>query len=129
MIKTLAKVAGVVFLALGALSFVPAVTHDGTLFNLLAVNQATSIVYLLTGAVALWAGWTSTYASRMYFQVSGVVYGVLAIMGFFAANGEILNVIANNQTSTLFHTVIAVASLGIGFAMKDEEVPTTAPRS
>ena len=129
MIKTLATVFGVVMLAAGALGFVPGATTDGMLLGVFHVNPAHNIIHLLTGAVGLWAGLTSVQYSRLFFQIAGVVYAVVTAMGYFAGDEQILGVVANNAADTWLHGIIAAASLGIDFGLKDEEEATTAPRS
>jgi Domain of unknown function (DUF4383) len=124
MLKTAALVFGVVFLLVGILGFVPAATPNGMLLGVFHVNAAHNIVHLLSGAVALWAGLTSVSASRLYFRVFGVVYALVAVLGFFAArDGMLLGLITNNPPDTWLHVAIAVAALVLGFVVKDEGAP------
>ena len=59
MVKTAAVLFGVVFLLVGILGFVPAVTKDQMLLGIFHVNAAHNCVHLLSGVVALFAGMTS----------------------------------------------------------------------
>src|SRR2546421_1905171 len=115
MVKTMAVLFGVVFLLVGILGFVPAVTKDQMLLGIFHVNAAHNAVHLLSGAVALFAGMTSAGASRTYFRVFGVIYGVVAVMGFFVGDGMLLGLISNNTADTWLHVVIAAVSLLLGF--------------
>ena len=115
MVKTAAVLFGVVFLLLGILGFVPAVTKDEMLLGIFHVNAAHNVVHLLSGAVALFAGMTSMGAARMYFRIFGLVYGVVAVMGFFVGDGMLLGLISNNTANTWLHVVIAAVSLLLGF--------------
>jgi hypothetical protein len=117
-LKKLAVVFGVVFLVVGALGFVPALTPDGHLLGLFHVNPLHNVVHLASGAVALWVGLTSERGAKLYFQIFGLVYAVVAILGFIYDDRPILGLVANNAADTRLHVVIAVAALYLGFLMK-----------
>jgi hypothetical protein len=115
MVKTAAVLFGVVFLLVGILGFVPAVTKDQMLLGIFHVNAAHNCVHLLSGVVALFAGMTSLGAARMYFRIFGLVYGLVAVMGFFVGDGMLLGLISNNAADTWLHVGIAAVSLILGF--------------
>jgi hypothetical protein len=115
MIRTAAKVFGAVFLLIGVLGFVPALTPNGDLLGLFRVNTLHNIVHLASGVVALLAGFYNERAAKMYFQVFGVVYGLVAILGFVYGSKDILGLVASNLPDTLLHVVIAAAALYLGF--------------
>ena len=115
MVKSMAVVFGVVFLIIGVLGFVPGVTTDHMLLGIFHVNAAHNVVHLLSGAVALFCGMSSTAASRMYFRIFGVIYGLVAVMGFMVGDGMLLGLISNNTADTWLHVVIAAVSLVLGF--------------
>jgi uncharacterized protein DUF4383 len=68
----------------------------------------------------LWAGRTSAAYARTYFRVFGVVYALVAVLGFYVGNGMLLGLISNNMPDTWLHVAIAVVALALGFAVKDE---------
>jgi hypothetical protein len=117
MVKSMAVLFGVVFLLIGILGFVPAVTKDEMLLGIFHVNAAHNVVHLLSGAVALFAGLTSVGASRIYFKIFGVVYGLVAVLGFMnpGEHTMLLNLISNNTADTWLHVGIAAVSLILGF--------------
>ena len=115
MVKTAAILFGVVFLLVGILGFVPAVTKDQMLLGIFHVNAAHNCVHLLSGVVALFAGMTSAGAARWYFRIFGLVYGLVAVMGFFVGDGMLLGLISNNAAVTWLHVGIAAVSLILGF--------------
>ena len=131
MTKSAALVFGAVFLLIGILGFVPATAPNGMLLGLFHVNPAHNIVHLLTGAIALGVGMTSAYASRLFFQVFGIVYGLVAVLGFVYGDQPILGLIANNTADAWLHVLIAAVSLYLGFATSAVDVaerqPTTRP--
>jgi hypothetical protein len=119
MLKTVAVVFGVVFIAVGVLGFVPGITNNQMMLGIFHVNTMHNIVHLLSGAAALAAGLTSTNVARLYFRVFGVVYGVVALLGFVVGDGMLLGLVSNNMADTWLHVVIALAALYLGFMAKD----------
>jgi len=119
MLKTLAIIFGVVFIAVGILGFVPGITNNNMLLGIFHVNAMHNIVHLLSGAVALATGFMGTKAARIYFQVFGVVYGLVALLGFVVGDGMLLGLISNNMADTWLHVVIAATALYLGFMHKD----------
>jgi hypothetical protein len=115
MVKTAAVLFGVVFLLVGILGFVPAVTKDQMLLGIFHVNAAHNCVHLLSGVVALFVGMTSAGAARWYFRIFGLVYGLVAVMGFVVGDGMLLGLISNNTAVTWLHVGIAAVSLILGF--------------
>jgi hypothetical protein len=125
MLKTAAIVFGIAFILVGILGFVPAATPDGMLLGTFHVNAAHNVVHLFSGAVALWAGFTSIAASRLYFRIFGIVYALVAALGFAAGDSMLLGLVTNNAADTWLHVVIAVAALVLGFGVKGESAPAT----
>jgi hypothetical protein len=116
-LRTVAIVFGIVLLIVGILGFVPSIAPDEMLFGIFHVNTAHNGVHLLSGAIALLCGLASTQASRLYFRIFGVIYGIVAVLGFLQGEGHLLGVISNNMADTWLHVVIAGASLALGFAV------------
>ena len=118
MITTMAKVFGVVFLLVGILGFIPGIAPDGHLLGIFHVNAAHNIVHLLTGAIALAVGCSSMRASRLFFQVFGIVYALVAVLGFVYGNQPIFGIIANNIADAWLHVMIACVAVYFGFVAK-----------
>jgi Domain of unknown function (DUF4383) len=131
MTKSAALVFGAVFMLIGILGFVPGTAPNGMLLGLFHVNAAHNVVHLLTGAIALGVGMTSVPASRLFFQVFGIVYGLVAVLGFVYGERPILGLIANNMADTWLHVLIPAVSLFLGFATSPTTVvghePTARP--
>ena len=115
MVKTMAVLFGLVFLVVGILGFVPAVTKDQMLLGIFHVNAAHNCVHLLSGVVALLCGMCGACAARWYFRIFGLVYGAVAVMGFVMGDGMLLGLISNNTADTWLHVGIAAVSLILGF--------------
>src|SRR5437660_8792741 len=114
MVKSLAILFGIVFLAIGILEFVQGITKDDMLLGIFMVNPAHSVVHIASGLVFLVASMAG--GARLWFQIFGVVYAIVAIMGFMNPNGMLLGLISNNPADTWLHVVLAAAMLLIGFA-------------
>jgi len=115
MAKTLAVLFGIVFLAIGILGFVPGITTNDMLLGIFMVNGAHSIVHIVSGVIFLLAAMGGSGPSRMWFQIFGLIYAVVAIWGFMVGNGTVLWMISNNPADTWLHVVLAVVMLLIGF--------------
>lgn len=109
-LKLLAVLFGIGFLAAGIGAFVPAWTPDGYLFGIFHVNTMHNVVHIVTGVIALLAAFKN-YA-KLFFQVFGVVYAVVTVWGFWT--GDVLGMHMNTADNIL-HLVIAVIALYLGF--------------
>jgi hypothetical protein len=116
MIKAMATVFGIIFLLAGVLGFVPGITHDGHLLGIFHVNTAHNIVHLLSGLAALVAASMGVGPVQNYFRIFGIVYGLVALLGFLNGDQPVFGIIANNTADTWLHVAIALVSLMLGFA-------------
>jgi hypothetical protein len=107
---------GIVFLAVGILGFVPGITKDEMLLGIFHVNAMHSIVHIVSGAVFLFASMAGAGLARLWFKVFGLIYAVVAVLGFMNPTGPVLGMISNNPADTWLHVVLAAAMLLIGFA-------------
>lgn len=124
MIKKLAIVFGVVFVAIGVLGFIPGVTTaDGKLLGIFQVSTLHNIIHLLSGIAALIAASDVVY-SRLYFRVFGVVYALVAIIGWLQGN-TVLGLIDVNFADNILHTVLAIAISAIGYGLPAVDEPRT----
>src|SRR5688572_12301027 len=114
MLKTLAIVTGSIFLLIGILGFIPATAPDGHLLGIFHVNVMHNIVHLVSGLAALACGLLSEKASRAFFAIFGVIYGLVAILGFLMGEGMLLGLIAINTADNWLHLIIALVALYLG---------------
>ena len=122
MLKKAALVFGIVFVLVGILGFIPGITTgDHMLLGIFHVNAVHNVIHLLSGAIALWVSQTSYSASKTYFMVFGIIYLLVAILGFVYGDKNILGIVSSNMADTWLHVVIAVAALALGFAGPAEE--------
>jgi hypothetical protein len=127
MAKTFGMLFGIVFLAVGILGFVPGITTTGAdgmpmLLGIFMVNTTHSVVHIASGVVFLLASMSGAGAARLWFQIFGVIYAIVAILGFMTPNGMLLGLISNNPADTWLHVVLAVAMLAIGFGTPKQAV-------
>ena len=122
MLKTAAIWFGIIFLVIGALGFFPGLAPESMLLGIFHVDTLHNVVHLLTGGVALAAAVAGERASRVYFQVFGVVYALVALLGFFYGNAPLLGIMAHNWADVWLHVAIAVVALYLGFGYRRRTV-------
>jgi hypothetical protein len=124
MVKTLAILFGLIFLVVGILGFVPAATHEVNgmpmLLGVFHVNTAHNIVHLASGAVFLLCGMAGAGPSRAFFKIFGIVYALVAVLGFYYGDAPLLGVISSSMNNTWLHVGLAAAMLLIGFGAPKE---------
>jgi hypothetical protein len=100
-------------------------TGDGTerdaVLGILDVNGWHNLVHIASGAIGLFVA--GSYAgSRAYALGLGVVYLVVAALGFIAGIGdEIFNLIPVNTEDNFLHLLIGIAGVGAGLATPAQE--------
>ena len=119
MLNKLAWIFGVVFVAIGVLGFVPGITSGGMLLGIFMVDGLHNIIHILSGLLALAAVW-GMYSPRLYFQIFGVVYALVTVLGF--VGGSVLGLFMTNMADNLLHLVIAAVALYAGFMMKESSM-------
>lgn len=115
MLKTAAIIFGLIMLVIGILGYFPEIAPDGMLFKIFHVNSIHNIIHIATGVVAILCGLGGRYPALIFFRIFGVIYGIVAILGFYYLNEPILGLIANNLADAYLHIGIAVIALWLGF--------------
>jgi hypothetical protein len=100
MVRSLAILFGIVFLAIGILGFVQGITKDDMLLGIFRVNPAHSVVHIASGVVALLCGIPGFSASRTFFRVFGIIYAIVAVLGLYDGDQPLLGLISNNTADT-----------------------------
>ena len=115
--KLAATVIGIVFVAVGLLGFV-----NNPVLGLFAVDTIHNLIHILSGVVLL-AGAYSSLGSSMALKIVGIVYGIVAILGFFLVNeaGMLLGIFVVNTADKWLHVGLAVVILLAAFTLPDEE--------
>jgi len=114
--KMAAIVLGIIFVVIGLLGFV-----NNPVLGLFAVNPVHNVVHIVSGLVLL-AGAYSSLGSGMALKIIGVIYAIVAILGFFmmGSDGMMLGM-AMNQADQWLHVVLAIVILAAGFGLPDDE--------
>lgn len=128
MLRTCAIIFGLIMLVIGVLGFVPEANPNGLLLGIFHVNFEHNVVHLATGIVSILCGLVSGHASRLFFQIFGLIYAVVAILGFYYGDRPIFGILANNIPDALLHTAIAAFSLYLGFVYRHPHATTPTPR-
>lgn len=124
MMKKIAWILAIVFLAVGILGFVPGITSNGLLLGIFEVDTLHNLIHLVSGAVFLYAAMKPAKAS-LVFKVFGVVYALVAVIGLVQGD-TVLGLISTNMADHLLHVVLAIVILYVGFGMK-EKMPMSMP--
>lgn len=113
--KAAAVLAGLAFLALGVAGFVPALSPQGLLFGLFAVNPSQNMFHIATGILGILLGAAGEGVSVTYFRLVGIVYALAVVLGLFAGrSGEVMG-LAINAPGQVLHAAIAWVALYLGF--------------
>jgi hypothetical protein len=116
--KTAALIIGVVFVLVGILGFFPnpLVYSAGALF---AADTAHNLVHLVSGVLIL-AGAYSGMGAALTLKIFGIVYGLVALLGFFLGGPSLLGLIQVNHADHWLHAALAIVILAAGFMLRDE---------
>jgi hypothetical protein len=112
--KNAAILFGVVFILVGALGYVPnpIVGPEG----IFATNDLHNIVHLASGVLLLLGAYTSLGSSLML-KIVGVVYGLVAVCGFFMVMDGMMFGVVINEADKWLHVALAVVILAAGFML------------
>ena len=114
MLRFFAVLFGIIFIFIGVAGFLPSFNPNGLLFGYFEVNFIHNMVHLASGVVAIMAA-TSFRTSVLYFQIFGVIYGLVAILGF-ALHGDLSFMMMHvNTADNILHVLISLVSLYLGF--------------
>jgi predicted transporter len=134
-VQSAALLAGIVFLVVGILGFVPGVTTrygdlsfagHGSGAKLLGIFQTSilhNIVHLLFGLVGI-AMARSWEGARTFLIGGGVVYLVLFVYGLLAHGDSSANFIPVNSADNVLHVALGVAMIALGVVLGRELIPT-----
>ena len=118
--RLVSQIFGVILTLVGILGFIPALVPNGYLLGVFAVNPLHNIIHLATGLLGIFAGFAmgGQYA-RLYTLIFGIVYTIVAIVGFVQGN-TVLGLIPTGIADNILHAALAIAFLGSYFATPSE---------
>lgn len=107
--KTATWILGIALITIGVLGFV-----NDPVLGLFDVDAVHNWIHLLSGILAIIAVISGESYARLYLIVFGLVYGVVAIIGFITP-GTILGLFTVNEADNYLHTAFTVIMLSAGF--------------
>ena len=115
--KTAALVLGFVFIIVGVLGYVPnPIVGPSGIF---VTNQVHNLIHIASGIVLL-IGAYSSLGSSLALKIIGVVYGLVAILGFLMQGDMMLGMVAMNAADRWLHVALAIVILYAGFGLSAE---------
>lgn len=113
MLKIIAALLGILYILLGIVGFIPNVAPDGYLLGIFHVNTLHNVLRILAGGIALWVSYSSALATRILFQIFGLVFLVIGILGFIY--------VASHPLVGWFHLLLGIVALYWGFKPKKKK--------
>lgn len=110
LVRPVTLLLGVVLTLVGIVGF-----FSGGTVLIFQVDTVHNIVHLVSGLAGLWAA--SAGKERMYLLVLGLVYALVAAIGF-AGGSSILGLFAVDQNDNYLHAAIAVVGIVLGASKK-----------
>jgi hypothetical protein len=134
-IKRFTLIAGVLFVLVGILGFIPGITtaphvNDpnlavdasyGRLFGLFPVNVLHNLVHLAFGVWALVAA-KDFAQSRIFCKSTAIIYAVLTIAGLIPGLSTVFGLIPLQSHDIWLHAIIAVGAAYYGFVNVSDEM-------
>jgi len=121
MAKTTSLVFGIVFVLVAVLGMIgtPIVgPGEGALFH---TNTAHDVIHLLVGLVFLAVAWFAVDKASLALKVVGVVYLLVALLGF-TMDSPVLGFIDVNAADNWLHVVLGVVILWLGVSASKKDV-------
>ncbi len=111
MAKAYAVVVGLILFVLGAAGFAR------TEMMGFHFNPVHNLIHLVTGLAGLWAGFgKSANGPRVFAQIFGVVYTLVAIAGFAGTPAVLTTTLLLDRGYNIVHLVVGVLGLVVGFS-------------
>ncbi len=128
MIRTAARVFGIIYLLVGILGFVPGLSqpmNDATmggmslLLGLFPVNPLHNVVHIVVGLAGILVAGTFSN-SRVYFKTLAIVYGLLTVLGLIPATTNVFGLVPLGSWDIGLHLVTAIVAAYFGWAVISE---------
>ena len=128
--RLVALVSGVVFVLVGILGFIPAISPtadsvqgmevaDAAVLGLVPINVVANIVHVVLGGILLYAS-MSTSMAILILKAFGLAYLLLGVIGLIAPEG--FGIMPLGGGEMIVHFLTAIVFLVVGFMMPGEAV-------
>ena len=122
-VQRIAQIFGWVFLLVGALGFVYAHGMEmGMLLNVFPVNAPHNLVHMLFGVWGILAS-RSFAGAKTYTQAAGIIYLVLAVLGYFVPDG--FGIVPLGGNDIWLHVVLGGVLAWAGFTARETAATAT----
>lgn len=111
--KKIGMILGVVFIVAGLLGFVGGLGIVGPT-GFFMTNTAHDLVHLVTGLLFVFVSMKASSSMAMVLKIFGVVYLVVALLGFWMGS-PILGFLDSNAAADWLHVILGIVILGAGF--------------
>lgn len=119
-VQRVAQIFGWVFLLVGIIGLYYARTMDmGLLLGVFPVNLLHNVVHILFGVWGIMAA-RSFAGAKTYAQIGGVIYLLLAVLGFFMPS--LFGLVPIGGNDIWLHAVLGLVLAGAGFSARPAEV-------
>jgi hypothetical protein len=116
--KNAAMIIGIVFLIVGVLGYIPNPIVGPT--GIFLTNPLHNIIHIASGIVLLLGVYTS-FSASLALKIVGVVYGLVAVCGFFMVMDNMMMGVAINEADKWLHVALAIVILAAGFMLPDDK--------
>lgn len=116
MVRVAAFTIGIILLAIAVMGFMPEFNHSGRILGFFAINSFSNLMHLATGIIALMCAIQGRPASSYFFIAIGIIYAVMALLGFWDATIALFHYIIADGANNIFHAIIAAIALYFGFS-------------
>lgn len=102
---------GIIFIVIGIWGFI-----QNPILGLFLVNTSHNWVHLISGILAIAFAAGGALRAKQFAKVFGVLYGLLAVVGFFMPRLHALGPVAMNRADDFLHLFFAVVFLYLGYS-------------
>ncbi|HSC19971.1 MAG TPA: DUF4383 domain-containing protein [Rhizomicrobium sp.] len=121
--KTAAFALGIILIIAGVLGYIPNPVVGPT--GIFVTNNLHNLVHIISGIFLLIGVYTALTPS-LALKILGVVYAIVAILGFVMMKGDMLFGIQMNMLDHWLHVVLVIVLLAAGFGLPVVARPATA---
>lgn len=112
MLRILAILVGIIFIFLGVAGFLPELKQNNLLFGFLETGFLLDVIHIGIGVIGIMAA-TSFKSTKLFFQIFGIIFALVAMIGFF--NQGNIYLVHINIADIIFYAITALIFLLLGF--------------
>jgi hypothetical protein len=122
MTRYIAYALSVILIVIGAVGFI--INPD---LNVLEMDLVHNLFHLIMGGILLLAGYVAGRRGAMTMLVSGIIFGIVAVLSIITSGPQLFALFQSNFTGSIFHIILTVILIGAGWmGMLEREARTIA---